>query len=92
MAKKHGTYEQWKELGELTKHIRGEILALLDKAQKLRMTVKDTRYAWKVYHDFDRFRSEAEEAMFKDIGEHGGANIKVFYGNDEDDENKTSSR
>ena len=74
---KRGNLEQWKELGSLSKEVYaklGHICVLADRI----MPAKNLRYADKAYMDLQRFRSDAEDVMFRQIGP--GASIDIFYG------------
>jgi len=76
---KRGKLEQWQELGELTKEVHNKLVDLCVKADQI-MPRKDWRDASKAQSAISRFKSDAEEVMFKQLGIVGGARIDIFYG------------
>lgn len=76
---KRGTLEQWRELGSLSKEVYGKLGHICVLADQI-MPGKDWRYAGKAYMELQRFKSDAEDAMFRQLGGAGGATIDIFYG------------
>ena len=76
---KRGNIEQWKELGELTKETYHNLVQICVLADKI-MPGVGWRDAGKAQQALSRFKSDAENVMFKQIGAVGGATIRIFYG------------
>ena len=81
MNTKKGNLEQWQELAELTKEVYDRLVDLCIKADQI-MPQKDWRYASVAQHAAARFKSDAEDAMFNQLGVMGGARIDIFYGHE----------
>ncbi len=76
---KKGTIAQWRELGDLTKEVHDKLVDLCIKADQI-MLKKDWRAAGKAQTALMRFKSDAEDTMFRQLGIGGGATIDIFYG------------
>ena len=77
--KKRGNLEQWRELAVLTREVHNKLIKLCVKADQI-MPQKDWKYADRAQGSMIEFRSHAEDVMFKQLGEAGGARIDIFYG------------
>ncbi|MFX1537494.1 MAG: hypothetical protein ACFFDI_25075 [Promethearchaeota archaeon] len=77
-GRKKGTLEQWKEIGDLSKEIYDKLVDLCVKAGKI-MPIKDWQPADKARVQMSQFKAHAENIMFSQLGEDGGARIDIFY-------------
>jgi len=76
---KRGDITQWHELGELTKQVLQKLVQISILASTI-MSKKDCEKVREAERCLLSFRDHAEEIMFKQIGEHGGATFDVFFG------------
>lgn len=77
--KKGGDLNQWKEVGTLSKEVYNKLVDLCIIADK-KIPRKDWRQALRAQDAMLRFKNDAENRMFSQLGELDGASIDVFFG------------
>jgi hypothetical protein len=75
---KRGDIKQWRELGDLIKQAHQNLLQISILASTI-MPKRDCEKVREAERCLLSFRGHAEEIMFKQIGERGGATFNVFF-------------
>ncbi len=77
------TYKEWLELGKKSKELRSLIHELLPLMSGKMAQSKYNLHYQALKEAFEKFRSDLDDEMFKQLPKSEGASPSIFYGHDE---------
>lgn len=70
---------KWKEIGDLSKNIKRDLIRLAELSRDVKMRKKETDSIFRSINHLNKYRSNAENFMFM----HGVKDLKIFFGDSE---------